>query len=258
MTAFRSLLFNIAFHSWTTLILVAGLPLLAARWQHTYDYGRFWAGSLLFLLRVLCGLRYELRGLENRPKGPAILAVKHQSAWDTLILPQIFDRPSYVVKKELTRIPLFGWYLAKCGMVPVDRKGGAKALRAMLTAARARVAEGRPIVIYPEGTRVAPGTRRPYHRGIVAIYRELGLPVVPVALNSGLYWRRRGFLKRPGCILLEVLPPLPPGLPNAEFMSKLEHCIEDASDALLREAEPAGMARPPASEESGNGKRTPA
>lgn len=232
MTALRSLLFNVFFYGWTLLCLVFGLPLLLGPRAGIYHLGRIWVRPILAALALLCGLRHEVRGRENLPEGAVLIAAKHQSAWDTIIFSvELWDHV-FVLKQELMRIPLFGLFLARAGLIPVDRQGGAKALRKMLAAARKAAALGRPIVIFPEGTRVAPGEHRPYQPGVAALYGQLGLPVVPVALNSGLYWRRRGFVKRPGTITLEYLPPIPPGLPRRAFLARLEAAIEARSRAL--------------------------
>jgi 1-acyl-sn-glycerol-3-phosphate acyltransferase len=158
--------------------------------------------------------------------------VKHQSAWDTLVFALLLDRPAIVLKQELLNLPLFGWYMRKCRMIPVNRKGRAAALKRMAADARDRAAAGRPILIFPEVTRMAPGQRRPYQPGAAALYGALGLPVVPVALNSGLFWGRRSFHKRPGRIVVEFLPPIAPGLPRREFMQELQERMEGASQRL--------------------------
>ena len=234
MTALRSLLFNIVFFIWSMGFHLLCLPLLAAPKVATFRAGRFWVRVSLWLLALICGLRHRIDGRENLPQGPCIIAAKHQSAWDTLIFSQFLEMPSYVIKRELIWFPLFGWYLYKLGVIAVDRAGGAKALRALISQAQALAAAGRPIVIYPEGTRTAPGQQRPYQPGIAALYRQLDLPVVPVALNSGLFWGRRSFLKRPGCIRLEILPPIPPGLDRKVFLKELESRIEGASARLAK------------------------
>lgn len=240
MTGLRSLAFNVLFFAWTAVIAVCCLPLLVLPRRTLYWASRTWARVNLAMLAGLCGLRYELRGLDNIPAGPCIVASKHQSAWDTMIFPILFDAPCYVVKRELVWIPLFGLCLVRYGNIPIDRSGGAKALRALIRAARDRLNEGRSIVIFPEGTRVAPGLRRPHHPGTAALYMQLDVPVVPVAVNSGLFWGRRTFVKKPGRIVLEVLPPIPPGLPRKAFAATLEERIETASARLL--APPAGEA----------------
>lgn len=232
MTAFRSLLFNLLFGLWTAIIFVVSLPTLLLPRDAAWAMGRLWVRGMTLLLRVTVGLRHRVLGAEHRVAGPAIYAAKHQSAWDTLAFALLLDQPAYVLKKELIRVPLFGAYLRRCGMIPVDRQGGASALKRLLADARAAVAEGRSILIYPEGTRTPPGERRPFHPGVAALYGDLGIPVVPVALNSGLFWGRRSFHKMPGRITLQFLPPIAPGLPRKEFMAALQRGIEDQSDRL--------------------------
>jgi len=232
MTRLRSLLFNLYFFGWTLVVGLACLPVLLGGWRRVNRFGRWWAGTILAGARVLCGLRGEFRGLERLPPGPCIVAIKHQSAWDTLAAPQFLDCPAFVLKRELMRVPVFGWYLARCRMLPIDRKAGAGALKAMLAAAEARKAEGRPIVIYPEGTRRAPGDPPAYHVGVAGLYLALGLPVVPVALNSGHFWGRNAFAKRPGTVVLELQESIPPGLDRRAFMRTLQERIEGASARL--------------------------
>jgi 1-acyl-sn-glycerol-3-phosphate acyltransferase len=232
MTTVRSLLFNILFALWTALIFVLSLPTLVLPRGAAWWMGGLWVRGALLLLRAIVGLGHRVRGTEYRIAGPAIYAAKHQSAWDTLVFPLLLDQPAYVLKQELIRVPLFGSYLKQCGMIPVDRRGGGNALKQLLKAARAAVAEGRSILIYPEGTRTPPGERRPYHPGVAALYGDLGIPVVPVALNSGLFWGRRSFNKKPGIITIEFLPAIPPGLPRREFMQELQHRMEGASERL--------------------------
>jgi 1-acyl-sn-glycerol-3-phosphate acyltransferase len=236
MTWTRALLFNIAFIAWTALLGLIGLPFLAAPREKAMRFGRFWASSVLLLLRIIVGIDHQIRGLNHIPRDGCIIAMKHQSAWDTLILPALLGDPAPVVKRELLLIPFYGWYAARAGSIAIDRKGGAGAVRRMIAAARAIAAAGRPIVIFPEGTRVAPGERRPYQPGVAALYQALGLPLVPAAVNSGLFWGRRSFVKRPGRITLEFLEPIPPGWPRPRLMAELEQRIETAAAALLREA----------------------
>jgi 1-acyl-sn-glycerol-3-phosphate acyltransferase len=232
MAALRSLLFNLGFFGWTLLVVVLGLPCLLLPRRYTYRLGAFWVRVSLALLDRLVGLDHRVVGLEHRLGGAAIYAVKHQSAWDTLVFALLLDEPAYVLKRELTFVPFFGWLLRRAGMIPVDRAGRASALRRMIGQARRTAAEGRPLLIYPEGTRTAPGEHRPYQPGVAALYGQLGLPVVPVALNSGLFWGRRQFVKRPGTITVEFLPAIPPGLPRKAFMAELERRLEGASARL--------------------------
>ncbi len=232
MTTLRSLLFNLLFALWTGIIFLISLPTLFMPRTAVWKMGGLWVRGSLFLLRTIVGLGHRVRGGEHRAAGPAIYAAKHQSAWDTLVFPLLLDKPAYVLKQELIGVPLFGAYLRQCGMIPVDRQGRAAALKRMLSAARTAVADGHPILIYPEGTRTPPGERRPYHPGVAALYGDLGLPVIPVALNSGLFWGRRSFHKKPGTITLEFLPPIAPGLPRKAFMAELQARLEEACSRL--------------------------
>ena len=234
MSRFRSLLFNIFFYLWTTLILIGGLPLMLGPRSGLYHLGRLWVRGIMGALRLLCGLDYQVRGLENLPKGGFLVAAKHQSAWDTLIFSILLWDHAFVLKQELTWIPVFGLYLIRAGLVPVDRKGGSKALRKMVAQAKQVIAQRRPLVIFPEGTRVAPGDHRPYHPGVAALYSQLDVPVVPVALNSGRFWGRRSFAKKPGTITLEFLPKIEPGLQRKAFLQRLEAAIEARSRALAQ------------------------
>ncbi|MEE9195290.1 MAG: lysophospholipid acyltransferase family protein, partial [Alphaproteobacteria bacterium] len=214
-------------------------PLLVMPRRFLVRGARIWAKVTFALLAAICGLRHEIRGLENLPQHPCILASKHQSAWDTLIFALVVDGPSFVFKQELLWVPPLGWYIRHAGGIPINRKGGGKALRKMVDTARAVLNAGQYIVIFPEGTRVPPGERLAYHPGIAAFYSQLAVPVVPVAVNSGLFWGRRSFLKKPGVIVLEILPPIGPGLARKAFTARLEESIESASTRLLQEQTPA-------------------
>jgi len=232
----RSALFNFGMYGLTAVLAIGGLPLLALPKRLTVKFSRLWAQAVLGLLALTCGLRHRVRGQENLPAGPIIIACKHQSTWETLSLAVVVERPSFVVKRELLWIPIFGWYLARAGSIAVDRGGRALALRRMLKQARAVAKAGRPIVIFPEGTRAKLGASLPYQPGIAAVYSQLNLPVVPVALNSGLFWGRRNFIKWPGIITLEFLAPIAPGLKREEFMQTLRQRIDSATDRLVAEA----------------------
>ncbi len=237
MTLLRSLLFNVYFYLLFAVMALAGLPLLALPWRWTMGYGRLWTRAILLGLRVICRLDYRVLDHDNLPAGPCLVACKHQSAWETMVMTTLLlERPSCILKKELLSLPLFGWYLRHTRHIPIDRRGGAKALKKMVGMAKQAVNEGRPIVIFPEGTRTAPGQRSDYHVGVAALYRALDLPVVPVALNSGLFWGRQAFHKHAGVITLQFLAPIPPGLARETFMSRLQEAIETASDKLAEEA----------------------
>lgn len=243
MILLRSLLFQVLFYAWTAVLCVGYLPLLLGPRRLAQKAAAAWLRVSLLLLAVTTGLRYRVTGRENLPEGPVIVAAKHQSALETLIFHQVLDDPAYVLKVELMRIPLFGWYLRKTGNIAVDRAAGPRALKDMLAQARAAIARGQQLVIFPEGTRTAPGENRRYQPGVALLYESLNLPVVPVALNSGLFWRRRGVLKKPGTVTIEILPPLPPGMERRAFMERLQTSIEEASRRLADEAVKQGGAR---------------
>jgi 1-acyl-sn-glycerol-3-phosphate acyltransferase len=231
MPLFRSALFNLGAAILTFGIGVGLLPLLVSRRGAGWAI-RFWAGRMLWWLRVTVGLRARLTGAEALPPGPAVLAAKHQSAFDTVFWLTLDPLPAYVLKRELLWIPIYGWFSARAGMIPVDRKGGGPALRRMLRAAQRAVAEGRKIVIFPEGTRTAPGEVRPWQPGVAAL-AGLGVPLVPVATDSGAFWGRRAFVKRPGVLTVAVLPPEPPGQPRGPMLRRAQAAVEAESLRLL-------------------------
>jgi len=238
MVFLRSLLFNLAFFVVSAGIALLALPLLAVPRTALRAAMRAWARMVVAMLRVIAGVRLDLRGMEHIPPGACVIAAKHQSAFDTAVWLALLPDAAYVLKKELLSIPLYGWHARKARMIPVDRAGGGAALRGMLRAASAALAEGRQVVIFPEGTRTAPGQRVPYQPGVVAIAGAASVPVIPVATDSGRIWGRRAFLKRPGVIRISVLPPLPPGLPRARLLRELEQAIESETDRLLAEGSP--------------------
>jgi len=232
----RAVLFTTLFYGWTTLAGLLVLPLLLGPPPPLLAYSRFWVRGTLWLLRVTVGLSHRVVGVENIPAGPALFAIKHQSAWETLAINLIIRNPAIVLKRELTWIPIFGWFLIRTGQIAIDRSGGMSALRGMVKAAHAALADGRSIVIYPEGTRVAPGAREPYHPGIAALHGALDVPVVPVAVNSGVFWPHHMLGLRPGVITIEFLPAQPADLSRHDFVQTLETAIENACDRLHREA----------------------
>ena len=237
MILLRSLAFHLAFLIWTGVLGIVALPLLLAPRRWVMRFGTFWSAGTLTLLGWCAGLRYEVRGREHLPAGPVILAMKHQSAWETFAVPVIFRDPAMVIKRELGFVPFYGWYALKAGMIGIDRSAGAAALKAMLAGAERARDQGRPILIFPEGTRTAVGARIPYQPGAAALYRQLRLPLVPVAVNSGLFWGRRRFIRRPGRIIVEILPPLPPGGDRRAILRLLEERIEAATDRLVAEGQ---------------------
>tara|TARA_A100001037_G_C15110205_1_gene618579 strand:+ start:558 stop:1139 length:582 start_codon:yes stop_codon:yes gene_type:complete len=188
------------------------------------------------LIQTLLGINYEIRGLEHLTGKPVIIASKHQSAWETLVLNTIILDCAYVVKRELLWFPFFGWFLSRLGMIGIDRSGGASALKRLVADCKKRLESGRSIIIFPQGTRTPPGATQPYLPGTAALYTQCKVPVVPTALNSGIFWPRRTFLKRPGTVTLEFLPPIDPGMERREFSKHLEAEIETATIRIEREA----------------------
>ena len=244
MLIVRSLVFNVLFYVVIIGIMLVGLPMLLGPPLVAIRVSYAFSRSVDWLMRHVLGLTVEVRGREHLPPGPALIAAKHQSLWETVGMLLPLDSPVFIVKRELMRLPLYGWYCVRTGMIGVDRDGGAKALRRMAQEARAVLAAGRSIIIYPEGTRSAVGAPPDYKPGIGLLYAQLNVPCVPVALNSGLFWGRRSFLRYPGKIILEFLPPIPPGLPRAEFMARLQRDIETATDALVAEARSQSLGQP--------------
>ena len=234
MQFLRSLAFYVLFIGWTLAVALCGLPLLAAPRRHILRLGRVWCRGVLTLLKRIVGIDYEVRG--RIPSAPAIIASKHQSSWETFVFPLLLDSPAYVLKRELTLIPLLGRSFRKAGHIAVDRSAGARALRPLIRGARTAAADGRCVVIFPEGTRTPPGKPGDYQAGVSALYLQLGLPVVPVAVNSGLFWPRRALLKRPGRIVIDFLEPIPPGLERDAFVAELRRRIEETTRALELEA----------------------
>lgn len=240
MILLRAALLNLAMWLITGVMSVFYMPLLVlpGRWggRVMMRAGAGWSRVMLWLVSAIAGLDYQVRGRDRIPAGPVIFALKHQSAWDTLAVPALLGNPAMVIKRELFWVPFYGWFAQRAGMIGIDRGAAASALRRMLAEARRAIASGRPVTIFPQGTRTAPRSRggapRPYQPGVAALYGELGVPVVPVALNSGLFWGRRAFRKTPGRITVEFLEPIAPGLAKRDFLRRLEATIEAATDRL--------------------------
>lgn len=232
----RSIVFNITFFAWAFFSAILFIPLFIISAKFTQKVGKPWAYISLLLARVFCGIKYEIRGRENILEAPVIYASKHQSAWDTLIFILLLPRVAYVLKKELLRLPFWGWYLWRMKMIAIDRAKGASSIKQLIRDGKTALAENRPIVIFPEGTRTRPGATPDYHSGITALYSQFNVPVVPVALNSGVYWGKNAFFKKPGTIIMELLPPIPAGLTKKDFAERLKDDIEAASNRLIRES----------------------
>jgi 1-acyl-sn-glycerol-3-phosphate acyltransferase len=253
----RSILFNLLFYLNLAVLLCAALPTLLMPHWASLGMARLWGRTTLWLLRMVCRIDVEWRGLDKIPKGGAVLiAAKHQSTWETFALVTVLSDPTFIIKKELTWIPVFGWLTWRAGMIVVDRRGGKAAIDAMTAQARQALAAGRPIVIFPEGTRRPAGAAPRYKTGIAHLYAACDVPCVPVALNSGLFWPRRRLVRRPGTVKVEVLDPIPPGQDREAFLVELERMIETATTRLLAEGEHDlerhGVARSPG--EAGNGR----
>jgi 1-acyl-sn-glycerol-3-phosphate acyltransferase len=231
----RSLLFTALFYINITIRMIVALPTIFLPYSYLHGVLRRYASSTLWFLRVVCGIDVEWRGRDKLPDGAYLVACKHQSSWETYALFMLLPDPTYVLKRELMQLPLFGWLATKARMIPVDRGSHAKALAGMAAAARDEIARGRQIVIFPEGTRRPPGAEPRYLPGVAYLYAELGLPCVPVALNSGLFMPRRTLRRYPGTVLVEVLDPIPPGLGRREFFTRLQNVLEDATARLIAE-----------------------
>ena len=232
----RGAVFYVLLIGWTLAYGLLVIPLLAAPRCVVLAAARFWNRVSMMIVRSVAGIGYEVQGLENIPDRPAIFAVKHQSAFETLALPLILDDPLFVVKRELFWIPLFGWYLARLGNIAIDRAAGPKALKAIVRRAGRALEAGHAVVIFPEGTRVAPGQTRDYGPGVAALYAMLNVPVVPVALNSGLFWGRRKIGKTSGEVSIAFLPAISPGRQRADFMAELSRRIEAVTNRLMAKA----------------------
>jgi 1-acyl-sn-glycerol-3-phosphate acyltransferase len=235
VTAFRSIVFNVVFYVNLALFLLLGSVFFATPRKWAIRALQAWARTSLWWLRVICGTSIEVRGLANIPRGAILVAGKHQSFWETFAVLPYLDDPCMVLKKELTWIPFFGWFIFKFRMIAVERSAGSQALRKMMASAIAELREGRQIVIMPEGTRRAPDAPPDYKPGAAALYGALGCPCLPFALNSGLYWPRRKFQRHPGTIILEFLPVIPEGLPRKAFQERLQNEIETATARLVAE-----------------------
>jgi 1-acyl-sn-glycerol-3-phosphate acyltransferase len=229
----RSLIYNVLFYVFLVCLLIVAIPAFIMPRGAVRTVARLWSRQNTWLLRVVCNVKLEFRGLEKIPKGPLVVASKHQSMWETFALLQIFDQPLYILKRELTLIPFFGWYLIKAGMISVDRHAGGKALLKMVRQAAEEVRHGRQLIIFPEGTRRPVGAPPDYKPGVAQLYASSRVSCLPVALNSGLFWPRRTFMRYPGTVVVEFLDLLPPGLPRDEFLTRIAVVIEDATQRLV-------------------------
>jgi 1-acyl-sn-glycerol-3-phosphate acyltransferase len=236
MFLLRSAIFNVLFYLCLIVLMLAGLPALASGRDAVLRLARLWARISLWLLDKICGMRVEFRGIENIPSGACIVAAKHQSIWETFALLGFFDKFAFILKRELTYIPIFGWYLARAEQIAINRSARRTALAQATAGARTRLNEGGQLLIFPEGTRRPVGAPPLYRFGVAQIYAECGVPCLPVALNSGLFWPRRSFRRRPGTVLVEFLAPIAPGLAKEDFFAELQRRLEAATARLVTEA----------------------
>jgi 1-acyl-sn-glycerol-3-phosphate acyltransferase len=233
----RSVLFNVLFYLNMIVLMCLALPTLVLPRGAILGVVRFWARSNGWLLRIVCGVTFELRGLERIPPGPLLIAAKHQSLWETFALVPLFADPAFILKRELMWLPFFGWFARKAEMIPVDRGARSQALAAIAVRAKIELARNRQIVIFPEGTRRPPGAAPSYKYGVVHLYAETGVACLPVALNSGLFWPRRSLRRYPGTIVAEFLEPIAPGLDKQVFFERLQQTIETATARLIQEGQ---------------------
>ncbi|WP_027167485.1 1-acyl-sn-glycerol-3-phosphate acyltransferase [Mesorhizobium sp. WSM3224] len=238
MLIIRSLAFNFVFYLSLIVQMIFWTPYYFLSPRHrAWFVPKFWSRTSMWLYDKIASTKSEITGVENLPEGSFILAPKHQSFWDAIAFFPYLDDALYILKRELTWIPFFGWYIMKMRMIPVDRGSRSKALKGVVTATRQEMDRNpRQLIIYPEGTRRPPGAEPSYKYGIVELYTQLGVPVVPVAHVAGLYWPRRKFLRYPGTIKARFLPAIPPGLSKEEFMQRLIGETEAACDQMLVEA----------------------
>lgn len=234
----RPFLLMIALYSSLILWMLAGLIVLVLPRSAMTFLARAWSRYYIALCRIVGGIHVEFRGLDRIPKGPLLVAAKHQSIWETFALLSLFDDPCFILKHELVYIPVFGWFIGKMRNVPIDRKAGSRALLKLVKAARQEIRAdgGRQILLFPEGTRRPPGAPPAYRFGIAQLYTGMDVPCLPIALNSGIFWPRRSLKLRKGTIIVDILEPIAPGLDRQEFFNQLQANIEDASDRLVIEA----------------------
>jgi 1-acyl-sn-glycerol-3-phosphate acyltransferase len=236
MVLLRSIAFNAVFYGLLVGMLIGGVPVLLTRPEGVKNYARLWARLSLRLFSIICGVAVDIRGVQNLPEGGVIVAAKHQSFLDILALITVLPDFTFVLKRELMMIPMFGQFLRRSGMIPIDRSKGRAVMSELNERVRSALESGHQLVIFPEGTRRPPGAEPQYKSGVSHLYAGADAPCVPVALNSGLFWPRRSFLRHPGRFELEFLPPIPAGRDRSDFLNDLQQRIEAASNRMLNEA----------------------
>lgn len=247
MIFFRSCLFNITFYGWTLGCGIVFLPTLLLPSSVVSKVAQFWLSGVIYLCEHVLNLHFKIKGRIDLLKTGSIFAVKHQSAWETFIFYLLLADPAVVLKRDLLWIPFFGWYLRKVNVIPLSRSKnkGSRDLKHLLKKAKDASAQKRQILIFPEGTRSSPGQKGTYKTGVASLYLHLNIPVVPIAHNAGLFWPRRGFLKYPGQITLEILEPIAPGLTRHDFMNLLEDRIETKTKEIVTHARLVSKELPP-------------
>ena len=219
----------------TLSIATLGLPFLFLPRRYSAKLIHVWSKLMLFLFKNLNGLDWEVIGTDNIPSGSFIVASKHQSIWDTVFFTAFFPDAAMVLKRMIIFIPLYGWHAIKAKMIWLDRGAHSKALRKLIKQGQECSKNERPIIIFPEGTRSAVGEKNEYKSGVSALYRFLEIPCIPVALDSGLYWKEKGLKRNSGKIKVKFLPPIKPGLMRKDFEKKLESIIEGETNLLIKE-----------------------
>jgi len=230
---FRSIIFYLLLYMWTLTLGVLALPYLLLPSSYVRSLANLWISGILELLKLTCGITYEIKNIENIPDRAVIVASKHQSAFETLLLFRLVKNSIFIHKRELFLIPIFGLYLKKSNMISINRNEGAKAIRKMLNEVKQNILNGYSIIIFPEGTRKKPGDPPDYKTGIAGIYKESEAEVLPVAVNSGNYWPKHTFIKKPGNIIIKFLKPIPSKLEKSEFLKKIESVIEDETNKII-------------------------
>ena len=230
---FRSIIFYLLLYMWTLTLGVLALPYLLLPNSYVRSLANLWISGILELLKLTCGITYEIKNIENIPDRAVIVASKHQSAFETLLLFRLVKNSIFIHKRELFLIPIFGLYLKKSNMISINRNEGAKAIRKMLNEVKQNILNGYSIIIFPEGTRKKPGDPPDYKTGIAGIYKESEAEVLPVAVNSGNYWPKHTFIKKPGKIIIKFLKPIPSKLEKSEFLKKIESVIEDETNKII-------------------------
>lgn len=233
MNHLRSIIFKMSFYVWTGFICVFCSPAMLFERRSLVACQTFWSHGVIFLLRFIVNVRVEARGLANLPEGGRLIAMKHQSMLDTFVMHALIGDPAFVMKQELLKIPLYGAFCKKVGMIPIDRAGGAQAMRLLMRRSKETIDDGRSVIIFPEGSRALPGEKHAYQPGVFAIYKYTKAPVVPVGVNSGVVWPKTGPVRVNGQIIFDFLPPIEPGLDRVSFLNELEERIEKSSTALL-------------------------